>query len=271
MRWLQLVFLEDWSYATGQAPHRRAPYFPDCPTTAPIPVQILASGPDEPWQAIHKLYFAAIAVGAHRACSSPPPTSSPTRPMLTALITAALRGVDVRILVPRRSDSRTVTAAARSYFGELLAAGVRVFEYTAGMMHSKTLVVDDAFAAVGTANMDSRSFRLNYEVTAVRYDAAGADALADGVRAGPREGAGGRPGRAGQREAAGAGSTRRGPGSSRRCSDQYGQAPVQLACRHAVMAPKAGWAIGKLCAQASRHGLVPPSNATGGQFCWQFA
>jgi len=103
----------------------------------------------------------------------------PDEAMLTVLVTAALRGVDVRILVPRRSDSRTVSAAGRSYFGELLQAGVRVFEYTAGMMHAKTIVVDDAFAAVGTANMDSRSFRLNYEVTAVRYDAAGAAALAE--------------------------------------------------------------------------------------------
>ena len=85
----------------------------------------------------------------------------------------------MQILVPRRSDSRLATAACRSYFGELLAAGVRVFEYTPGMMHSKTLVVDGFFAAVGTANMDSRSFRLNYEVTSVCYDAAGASALAE--------------------------------------------------------------------------------------------
>ncbi len=71
-----------------------------------------------------------------------------------------------------------VTAAGRSYFADVIAAGVRVFEYTPGMLHAKTLVVDDAFAAVGTANMDNRSFRLNYEVTAVSYDAEGAEALA---------------------------------------------------------------------------------------------
>jgi cardiolipin synthase len=177
VRWLQLVFLEDWSYATGQA-FTDAAYFPAIADDGAYPVQILASGPDEPWQAIHKLYFAAIASARSRVLVSTP-YFIPDEAILTALCTAALSGVDVRLLVPRRSDSRTLSAATRSYFADLLAAGVRVFEYTAGMMHAKTVVVDDTFAAVGTANMDSRSFRLNYEITAVRYDAAGADALAD--------------------------------------------------------------------------------------------
>jgi cardiolipin synthase len=176
VRWLQLVFLEDWGYASGHAPTDAA-YFPEVPDDGTHPVQILASGPDEPWNAIHKLYFAAIASARDRVlCATP--YFVPDEAMLTALTTAALRGVDVRILVPRRSDSRTVTAAGRSYFADVIAAGVRVFEYTPGMMHAKTLVVDDAFAAVGTANMDNRSFRLNYEVTSVSYDAEGAAALA---------------------------------------------------------------------------------------------
>jgi cardiolipin synthase len=176
VRWLQLVFLEDWSYATGQS-FSDAAYFPAVPDDGAYPVQILASGPDEPWHAIQKLYFAAIASARSRVLVSTP-YFVPDEAMLTALCTAALSGVDVRLLVPRRSDSRTVSAATRSYFADLVAAGVRVYEYTAGMMHAKTVVVDDTFAAVGTANMDSRSFRLNYEITAVRYDAAGADALA---------------------------------------------------------------------------------------------
>jgi cardiolipin synthase len=177
VRWLELVFLDNWSYATGQGFADNA-YFPEVPDDGARPVQILASGPDEPWQAIHKLYFAAIALSRARVLVATP-YFVPDEAMLTALMTAALRGVDVQILVPRRSDSRTATAAGRSYFGDLLAAGVRVFEYTPGMMHSKTLVVDDFFAAVGTANMDSRSFRLNYEVTAVCYDAQGTTALAE--------------------------------------------------------------------------------------------
>ena len=77
--------------------------------------------------------------------------------------------VDVRVLVPRRSDSAVVSAAARSYFDELIAAGVQVWEYEARMLHSKTLVVDEHCALIGTANFDNRSFRLNFEVMAVVY------------------------------------------------------------------------------------------------------
>jgi cardiolipin synthase len=176
VRWLQLVFLEDWSYATGGAPTDAA-YFPEV-EAGPHSVQILSSGPDEPWHAIHKLYFSAIA-GARERVLVTTPYFVPDEPILTALVTAALRGVDVRVLVPRRSDSRTVTAAARSFFGDLLLAGVKVYEYTPRMLHAKTLVVDDTFASVGTANMDSRSFRLNYEVVAALYGPDGTRPLAE--------------------------------------------------------------------------------------------
>ncbi len=181
VRWLQLVFLEDWSYATGQAP-TDPPYFPELPDDGAHPVQILASGPDEPWQAIQKLYFSAIASARDRVLVTTP-YFVPDEAMLTALLTAALRGVEVRVLVPRRSDSRTATAAGRSFFDELIAGGVRIFEYPGTMIHAKTLVVDDAFAAVGTANMDTRSFRLNYEVVAVSYDASDAEKLAQAFAA----------------------------------------------------------------------------------------
>ncbi|MDQ3272056.1 MAG: phospholipase D-like domain-containing protein, partial [Pseudomonadota bacterium] len=90
----------------------------------------------------------------------------------------ALRGVDVRLLVPHRSDSRIVSAAARSYYDELIAAGVKVWEYKARMLHSKTLVVDDNCAMIGTANFDNRSFRLNFEVMAVVYGPVLAEPLA---------------------------------------------------------------------------------------------
>jgi len=174
VRWLQLVFLEDWSYAAGSAP-TGAEYFPDAPE-GPHAMQILASGPDEPWHAIHKLYFAAIAAAEKRVLVATP-YFVPDEAMLTVLVTAALRGVDVSVMVPRRSDSRIVSAAGRSFFLDLVTAGVRVFEYTPGMMHAKTLVVDDVFAVVGSANMDNRSFRLNYEVIAAAYDPALVEAL----------------------------------------------------------------------------------------------
>ena len=176
VRWLQLVFLEDWSYAVGSAPTDAA-YFPPATGAGPHSAQILSSGPDEPRQAIQKLYFSAIAAARDRVLVTTP-YFVPDEPMLTALTTAALRGVDVRVLVPRRSDSRTVTAAARSFFGELCEAGVRIYEYTPRMLHAKTLVVDEGFAAVGTANMDSRSFHLNYEVIVALYGPEAARELA---------------------------------------------------------------------------------------------
>jgi cardiolipin synthase len=89
-----------------------------------------------------------------------------------------LRGLDVQLLVPRKSDSAIVSAAARSYFDELIAAGVKVWEYRAGMLHSKTMLIDDNCAFIGTANFDNRSFRLNFEVCAVVYGPALAEPLA---------------------------------------------------------------------------------------------
>jgi cardiolipin synthase len=175
VRWLQLTFLDDWYYATGYA-GRDAHYFPPPTRTGDHLVQIVASGPDRDVEPIQKLYFAAIA-GARERVFVTTPYFVPDDAILTALTTAALRGVDVRVLVPRRSDSLIVTAAARSYYDTVLAAGVRVYEYQPTMIHAKTLVVDDYFAAVGTANFDNRSFRLNFEITAVVYGAAQCDEL----------------------------------------------------------------------------------------------
>lgn len=179
VRWLQLVFLDDWHYATRYVPSPRdEPYFPTPTGTGQHHVQILASGPDRETEPIQRTYFAAIALAAERVYVTTP-YFVPDDAVLTALTTAAQRGVDVRILVPRLSDSIVVTAAARSYYDTVLAAGVRVFEYQPTMIHSKTLLVDDFFSSVGTANMDNRSFRLNFEVTAVLYGKLHAEALAD--------------------------------------------------------------------------------------------
>ena len=175
VRWLQTTFLEDWTYATGErpAPDRQrasAALLPRLRSEAAgdIPVQIVTSGPDNALEPIHRMHMAAIHSSAQRAWLTTP-YFVPGEPALMALTSAALRGVDVRLLVPRRSDSLVVSAAARSYYDELIAAGVKVWEYKARMLHSKTLVVDDNCAMVGTANFDNRSFRLNFEVMAVIY------------------------------------------------------------------------------------------------------
>ena len=87
-----------------------------------------------------------------------------------ALTSAALGGLDVRLVVPHRSDSRLVTLAARSYFDELLSAGVKVYEYGPRLLHTKALLCDDDLAIVGSANFDHRSFRLNFELSLLLHD-----------------------------------------------------------------------------------------------------
>lgn len=171
VRWLQTTFLEDWVYATQQSPRELEALLqrlmPDLPA-GQIAVQFVTSGPDSAAEAIHRMHVEAIHDATHRAWLTTP-YFVPGEPALMALTSAAMRGVDVRLLVPKRSDSAMVTAAARSYFDELMHAGVKIWEFQARMLHSKTLVVDEHCAMIGTANFDNRSFRLNYEVMAVVY------------------------------------------------------------------------------------------------------
>lgn len=89
---------------------------------------------------------------------------------MMALTSAALGGIDVRLMVPKMSDSKLVTYAARSYYDALLAAGVKLYEYGPRLLHSKTLLIDDDLAMIGSANFDHRSFRLNFEVHALIHD-----------------------------------------------------------------------------------------------------
>jgi cardiolipin synthase len=176
VRKLQWVFLENWQYATGAAPEADE-VLPPLAEEGESLVQVVASGPDHDVHAIQKLFFSAVA-GAEERVQVTSPYFVPDDAMLTALSTAALRGVDVRVLVPQRSDSVLVTAAGRSYYEPLLNCGVRIFEYLPRMLHAKSLVVDRDLAVVGTANMDNRSFSLNFEVAAVLYGSEGNDRLA---------------------------------------------------------------------------------------------
>lgn len=181
---LQLTFLEDWAFAGGRdAPgaggipaERLRAYFP---AVAPGPhaVQVVASGPDQPDSAIESLYFAAIA-GARRRVWITTPYFVPTEATLEALTTAALRGVDVQLVVPVRTDSRLTDAAGTTYHDALLDAGARVHLHGPPMVHAKTCVVDDVLAIVGTANFDHRSFRLNFEVIAAFYGGAPVEEVA---------------------------------------------------------------------------------------------
>ncbi|WP_372017191.1 cardiolipin synthase [Pseudoxanthomonas sp. 10H] len=178
VRSLQLVFVEDWVYAMGCEPKAfsEPDYWPSAPTGA-VGAQVLVSGPDSSWEAIHRLHVAAIHE-ARRRVWLVTPYFVPGEAARMALTSAALGGLDTRLLVPRRSDSTLATLAARSYFDELLKAGVQVYEYGPRMLHTKALLADEDLCIVGSANFDHRSFRLNFEVSMLLRDRGICDALA---------------------------------------------------------------------------------------------
>ncbi len=178
---LQATFLENWFYtlrAEGLPAGTGAiePYFPPGPGGGPL-VQIVASGPDQEEPAVAALFQAALGGARERAWITTP-YLVPDEPLVAALRGAALRGVDVRILIPARSDSAIVDAAGRSFHDALLRAGVRLFRYGPPMIHAKTWVVDRSLALVGTPNLDPRSLRLNFEVVAAVYGGSLPDELA---------------------------------------------------------------------------------------------
>ncbi len=171
VRRLQLVFCEDWAYATGSRDFLSSVARDTPPDTGPGPIraQVLVSGPDSPWEAIHRMHVSAIHAAKRRVWMTTP-YFVPGEAAMMALTSAAAAGLDVRLLVPRESDSKLVTLAARSYFGALLLAGVKIYEYGPRMLHSKSLLVDDELVLVGSANFDHRSFRLNFEVSVLFDD-----------------------------------------------------------------------------------------------------
>jgi cardiolipin synthase len=169
VRDLAQTFAEDWHFATDERllpPPRPKP--PPPPPGAAI-VAVVPSGPDQEQNANALAYFAGIA-SARARCYVTSPYFVPDEPTKRALESAALRGVDVRLLVPGRSDVALLRAAARSYYAPLVRAGVRVFEYRPAMLHAKTMAVDGAWGMVGSANLDIRSFRWNFEVGAIAFD-----------------------------------------------------------------------------------------------------
>ncbi|MGG6314529.1 cardiolipin synthase [Paenibacillus macerans] len=166
---LQLAFLNDWHLASGQRIGDAA-LFSAQGGQGKEQVQIMTSGPNQPRSTIQEMCFNAIAV-AKRRIWIVSPYFIPDRSVYTALMTAALSGVDVKIIMPYHSDSRLVKLASLSYVEELMRAGVEFYQYTKGFIHAKVMIVDDLLASVGTANMDMRSFFSNFEMTALLYDA----------------------------------------------------------------------------------------------------
>ncbi len=167
---LQYHFLSNWNFCSGQELGVSHELFPENLLDDPSDdlVQIVTSGPDSPRQSIMLSYLTAITM-ARKLVYITTPYFIPNESIVNAIKVAAFSGKDVRILLPRNSDSSFVDAASRFYFPDLLDAGVKIYLYNKGVIHAKTLVVDDTLSMVGTANMDLRSFELNFEINAVVY------------------------------------------------------------------------------------------------------
>jgi cardiolipin synthase len=157
---LSELFAEDWFFAVeetlqlSKTPHE---------AVGGETVSVLPSGPDQEHNASALLYFGGIAE-ARESVYLVTPYFIPDEATVRAFQVAALRGADVRLMVPEASDAALVTYAGRSYFTALLRSGVRIFAYQPAMLHSKIMVVDGTWALVGSANLDIRSFRLNFEL-----------------------------------------------------------------------------------------------------------
>lgn len=164
---LQYSFAVDWNFM-GQP-------LPDETTELSSPVnnnhagmQMVTSGPTSRWNNIALVYLKAIA-NAKKSILIQTPYFLPTESLLRALIGAALSKVDVRIMIPHRSDSSMLRYASFSYIRECLRAGIKIYLYEAGMLHSKTMVIDDEFSTVGSTNFDFRSFEHNFECNMFIY------------------------------------------------------------------------------------------------------
>ncbi|WP_083097583.1 cardiolipin synthase [Pseudophaeobacter leonis] len=165
---LQLSFAEDWQWQTEEPIWELLNWTPS-PAVANQSVLIAATGPGDQTANGSMLYFSAITASKERLWVASP-YFVPDLDVVAALKHAALRGVDVRILLSNSIDHYLPWLAAFSYFDDLRKAGVRIYRYSEGFMHQKVFLIDDAVAGVGTTNLDNRSFRLNFETMAVMFD-----------------------------------------------------------------------------------------------------
>lgn len=164
---VQFCFVEDWYWATNTIPglnwelQKAAGGRED--------TLMIASGPADDLETCGLMFVQAINDARERIWIASP-YFVPDLQILSALKLAAIRGVDVRILLPEKADHRTVYLASFSYYQNTLPLGIKLYRYTTGFMHQKVFLIDSSYAAVGTANLDNRSFRLNFEITILNYD-----------------------------------------------------------------------------------------------------
>ena len=164
---LQQIFAEDW-YCETDAELEGESIFVDPQVTGEGVLQTLPSGPTYDTENYQRLVVAAI-YGARQRVIITSPYLVPDEPLLQALQIAVLRGVRVQMVVPRKSDQRLPDLAARSYYDDMLSMGVELYLHQSGLLHSKSMTVDDSLALVGSGNFDIRSFRLNFELNILAY------------------------------------------------------------------------------------------------------
>jgi len=167
----QFLFASDWmTYVDENLNDLLRKPLP-MPATGGLPAQVIGTGPTVRYSAMPEL-FEALLFAARREIIISTPYYVPDDSLQTALCTTAYRGVDTTIIFPARNDSWVVGAASRSYYADLLAAGVKIHEYVGGLLHTKSLTLDGEITLIGSANMDRRSFELNYENNILFYDPA---------------------------------------------------------------------------------------------------
>lgn len=166
---LQQTFAEDWVFSTGELLQGEA-YFGPPAFCGDSMVQILPTGPDQDVSVLGQLAFAAVSA-AKTSIRIATPYFVPNTALMLALVHACYRGVQVQIVIPTRTDNAMALWAGRSFYAELLDAGGEIYEFPHGLLHSKVTSIDDRWCILGSANMDARSFKLNFEISAVMYDA----------------------------------------------------------------------------------------------------
>jgi len=175
---LQYAFLRDWYFITEESPETllTEEYFPHANPAGNVTARLINSGPSTIEDVAIESFFNSIVL-AKKQILAVTPYFVPPADILRALRSAALRGVDVRLVVPKENNHRYAGYASRALYEELLLAGVRIYERRPPFMHAKALIVDGEFALVGTANLDVRSLNLNYETSLAVYSTEFADAM----------------------------------------------------------------------------------------------
>ncbi len=172
---LQTAFLTDW-YAVDRSLITSSIYFPEMEEKGSSLIQIVTSDPVGKWHDIMQGYLIAIE-NAKRYLYIQTPYLLPTDSILLALQNAALSGVDVRIMIPKKGDAFLTHICTLSYLSMLMESGVKIYMYKKGFLHSKMIVSDDCLSTLGSTNMDFRSFEHNFEINAIMYDSESAQSL----------------------------------------------------------------------------------------------